>query len=66
MDILPLILVSLITGGVTGLFTTFCTVLVLRNDIGWIKEAIRSHEHKINRAHERIDSLDCKKLALLE
>jgi len=56
-EILTLILVALITGGVTGIFTTFLTVIVLRNDMAWIKSTLTRHDKNIERAHVRIDEM---------
>lgn len=54
LDITQAVMLS----GLSGLVTAVGTVVALRTDITWIKREVVRLEQAVNRAHERIDSVE--------
>tara|TARA_R110001599_G_scaffold287356_2_gene489918 strand:+ start:10617 stop:10814 length:198 start_codon:yes stop_codon:yes gene_type:complete len=52
--IIMVIITSILTGG----FSAISTVMALKVHIDYIRESLTRHEHAIDRAHKRLNSIE--------
>lgn len=56
MDLLQTVIIA----AITGTMQTVATVAVLKNDIGWIKDSLKSVRDRLNSHAERIRNVEIK------
>ena len=55
------LIVAAVTGGVSGVVSTFITVAALRVHISYLREGLKRVGENTRRAHQRIDNLEKSK-----